>query len=422
MELGIIGTSIWQQNMKLLEKITIERDNKEETVNQLKDALGLDELIYLSTCNRVEIIYTINEPTPDARILHRLIDFFFSDGSDLNFFPNDFYHFTNKEAITHLFRTVSSLESLVVGETQITGQFKDAYQDALKAGHVGFYLHKLADEALSVSKKIKRETSIGEGQHSMASLAAQEIKSYVKDIDDCTIALVGAGEMTKKFAKYITKENIGNLLFVNRSVEKAENFVKEFGGQSISLEDFKASPYKVHAIASATACKHAIFDTEFAKKLPETSKAVLAVDLAIPRDFSDEIGKCHNISLIDIPALKAKANGNIRKKFIEAGKANAIIKDSVYKFVSDQLEVSIKPIFHSSFKESIQLAHHALDDLFAKKVKSLNEDEKNAVKNLVTKLISNASFQPSKVLSEKMAHAQTNLNFENLQNPDKEAV
>lgn len=423
MELGIIGTSIWQQNMKLLEKITIDRDHKTEQIKQLKEALGLDELIYLSTCNRVEVIYTINEPTNDSRILHRLIDFFFSDGSDLNFFPNDFYHFTDKEAITHLFRTVSSLESLVVGETQITGQFKDAYQDALAAGHVGFYLHKLADEALTVSKKIKRETTIGNGQQSMASLAANEIKNHLQNQKDKTIALVGAGKMTAKFAKYISKNNLGNLLFINRTVEKAEKFVNEFGGKSISLKDFKASPQKVHVIASATACKHAIFDLDFIDKLPATSQPVLAIDLAIPRDFSDDINTHQQIKLVDIPILKSKANGNLRKKFVEAGKANNIIKESVYKFVSNQLEVSIKPIFHTSFKESIQLAHHALDDLFTKKVTSLNENEQNAIKSLVTKLISNASFQPSKVLSEKMAQAQTNLNFEKLQNSsNKEAV
>ncbi len=423
MEFGIIGTSIWQQNMRLLEKITIDRDNKTEKIKQLKEALGLDELIYLSTCNRVEVIYTINEPTSDSRILHRLIDFFFSDGSDLNFFPNDFYHFTDKDAITHLFRTVSSLESLVVGETQITGQFKDAYQDALAAGHVGFYLHKLADEALTVSKKIKRETTIGNGQQSMASLATNEIKNHLQNQKDKTIALVGAGEMTAKFAKYISKANLGNLLFVNRTVEKAEKFVNEFGGKSISLKDFKTDPQEVHVIASATACKHAIFDLDFVDKLKATSQPVLAIDLAIPRDFSDDINTHQQIKLVDIPTLKSKANGNLRKKFVEAGKANNIIKESVYKFVSNQLEVSIKPIFHTSFKESIQLAHNALDDLFTKRVTSLNEDEQNAIKSLVTKLISNASFQPSKVLSEKMAHAQTNLNFEKLQNSsNKEAV
>ncbi len=422
MEFGIIGTSIWQQNMKLLEKITIERDNKDEILKNLKEALNLDELIYLSTCNRVEIIYTINDSSHNNHILHRLIDFFFSDGSDLNFFPNDFYHFRDKEAITHLFRTVSSLESLVVGETQITGQFKDAYQDALAKGHVGFYLHTLADEALTVAKKIKRETTIGSGHQSMASLAVQEIKNHLHNQKEKTIALVGAGEMTGKFAKYITKDKLGKILFVNRSIEKAEKFAKEFNGTSVSLEDFKKAPQKVNVIASSTACKHAIFDSDFIEKLPQTDQPVLAIDLAIPRDFSDDIDTNKNIKLVDIPALKSKANGNLRKKFVEAGKANNIIRESVYKFVSNQLEVSIKPIFHSSFKESIQLAHNALDDLFKKKVTSLQDDDKNAIKNLVTKLISNASFQPSKVLSEKMAQAKTNLNFEKIHNKDKEKV
>ena len=130
MEFGIIGTSIWQQNMPLLEKLTLDRETKIEQLQQLKEVLGIDELIYLSTCNRVEFFYANEESNDRGNLLHRLIDFFFADGSDMNFFPNDFYNYTGKEAITHLFRTVSSLESLVVGETQITGQFKDAFQEA----------------------------------------------------------------------------------------------------------------------------------------------------------------------------------------------------------------------------------------------------------------------------------------------------
>ena len=428
MEYGIIGTSIWQQNMRLLEILTIDRNEKIDKLQELKEALGLEELIYLSTCNRVEFIYTTHEDGSSSRILHRLIDFFFCDGKEINFFPNDFYHFIEKEAITHLFRTVSSLESLVVGETQITGQFKDAYQDSINTGLLGFGLKKLADEALTVAKIIKRETEIGSGHQSMASLAADEIKQYLKNEKNQTIALVGTGEMTVKSAKYITKENLGNILFVNRSIEKAEKLAKEFNGAALALESFIASPQKVHAIASATACKHAIFDKAFIERLPQTEKPVLAIDLAIPRDFSDEFNTDDRILLVDIPALKSKANGNIRKKFVEAGKANNLIKESVLKFVSNQLEVSIKPIFHNSFKDSIQMANNALDDFFAKKVTSLSEEDQKSIKNLVTKLVSNASFQPSRILSNKMAQAKTNLNFENFEKvdafekPEKEAI
>ncbi|KAA3631019.1 MAG: glutamyl-tRNA reductase [Calditrichaeota bacterium] len=420
MEYGIIGTSVWQQNMLLLETLTLDRDNKQEKLLELKDALGVDELIYLSTCNRVEFLYTLKESKENSRILHRLIDFFFADNKEINFFPNDFYHYTEKEAITHLFRTVSSLESVVVGETQITGQFKDAYSEAIKYDIIGPHLNKLANEALSTAKIIKRETDIGSGHQSMASLAADEMKNYLAPTGN-TIALIGAGEMTVKFARYITKENLGDIIFVNRTIEKAEKLAEEFGGRAIALADFKETTPAFTAIASATACKHAVFNCNFLSSLPKNEKPILVIDLAIPRDFCQEFNLSDKVNLVDIPALKAKANGNIRKKFVEAGKANNLIKEAVYNFVSGQLETSIKPIFHSTFKDSIQMAHKALDDLFEKKVKSVTEEEKLAIKNLVTKLIGNAAFQPSKILSNKMAHADTNLNFNSL-NSDKETA
>ena len=149
MEFGTIGTSIWQQNMQLLHQLTIDRDEKVSVLQQLKSTLGVEELIYLATCNRVEFIYTASDSVDRGAILHRLIDFFFRDSHTLGFFPNDFYHFTGKEAVTHLFRMTSSLESLVVGETQITGQFKQAYQEAVSAELAGPILGRLAEEQLT---------------------------------------------------------------------------------------------------------------------------------------------------------------------------------------------------------------------------------------------------------------------------------
>ncbi len=239
MELGILGTSVWQQNQALLERLTLDREGRNEQLAQLKSALQISELVYIATCNRVEFMYTTSDSLSGNQILHRLIDFFFRDSRDINFFPNDFYHFTGREAITHVFRTVSSLESIVVGETQITGQFKQAVEDAQAAGLAGMYLEKLADEALNVAKRVKRETGIGNGSLSMASLAFEEMQTNLSGHGDCTIALVGAGEMTRKVAAYINKANLGSLIFVNRTVEKANALAEEFNGKSCSLEAFR---------------------------------------------------------------------------------------------------------------------------------------------------------------------------------------
>lgn len=422
MEFGIIGTSIWQQNMPLLELLTLDRDDKHDRLIQLKDALGISEMIYLATCNRVEFFYVNHEEDNRGNILHRLIDYFFADGTELNFFPNDFYHYTGKEAITHLFRTVASLESLVVGETQITGQFKDASLDALDHNLAGATLKKLSEEALLVAKKIKRETTLGEGAQSMASLASMELTEYFEGKTDLVFALVGAGSMTEKFAKYINKAKLGRLIFVNRSKDKAESLSETYGGSALSLEEFKSDPPKINSIISATAAKEPVFDFEFIQRLKETENIIMCVDLAIPGDFADDVSLHPNIKVIDIPFLKSKSQSNLRRKFIEASKANRIVKESVRKFLQDCLEGSIKPIFHNSYQESIELAKNAFSDLFKNKIKNLTPEEEIAIVNLVTKLIGNTVFQPARKLSQQLALNKQPFELEDIPVYTKEAI
>ncbi len=140
--------------------------------------------------------------------------------------------------------------------------------------------------------------------------------------------------------------------------------------------------------------------------MPNTGHPVVCVDLAVPHDFDHDVFACPKAKLIDIAYLKSRAQGSLRKKFVEASKANEIVKQSVLKFLSDRLEVSIKPIFHNSYRESIELAKKSLEDLFAKRVTSLDEKEKEAVMNLVIKLIGHSSFQPARILSDRLAQAQ----------------
>ncbi len=412
MEFGIIGTSIWQQNVKLLEHLTIDRDSRVETLKRLKDHLSLDELIYLSTCNRVEFVYVSSGRFGGSKLLHRLIDFFFRGQQGFGFFPNDFYHYTGREAVAHLFRTTASLESLVVGEAQIAGQYKEAYMEALATGLAGVALKDISEEALVVAKKVKRETAVGSGSVSMASLAADELASACNE--NSLIALIGAGTMTIKLARYVLDHKLGRLLFVNRTVEKAAKFVEQFGGSAISLDEFIAEPQQVDAIVSATAATEAIFDQNFLDRLPKQDLPVVCIDLAIPKDFCDCFGSSDKVRLVDIAYLRSQCSSNLRQKFIETGKANEIVREAVNVYMSDRIEVSLKPIFTDSFQESMQLAKRALDDLFAKKVTSLNDEEKDAIYRLVTKLIANSAYQPAKVLSDKLANLTDEIDLSEL--------
>ena len=422
MELGIIGTSVWQQNMGLLETLTLDRETRDEQLQRIKKALDLDELIYIATCNRVEFLYVTNGKYTGDRLLHRLVDYFFKTGHQINFFPNDFYHYPRKEAVRHLFRTISSLESLVIGETQISRQFREAYESAIDTGLIGPNLKRLAEEALTLSRKVKRETNLVNGSLSMAALACRELTHYLNRQERPTIALVGSGEMTVKMAKYISETSLGRILFVNRTIERAQGLSERFGGEAVSLEDFIADPGKVNAIVSATAARTTVFDADFLVRLTADNGSAICIDLAVPRDFSTDFIGHERIVLVDIPYLKAKGNGNLRQRFVEAGKASSFVNKAVNDYLANQLEVSLKPIFHDSFKEALQLSERAFNDLFAKKVTSLDEEEKEAVVRLVNKLIAHSSFQPARLISDHLAQMEGSVHLEELNLPRRKAV
>ena len=412
METGIIGTSIWQQNTRLLERLTIDREDRTEQLRHLKRALGADELIYLATCNRVEFIYARTQST-ESRPLHRLIDFFFRSGRGrVSFFPNDFYSYSGRDAVRHLFRTVASLDSLVLGETQIAGQFKDAWSDAGSAGLSGPTLDSLAAEALQVSRRVRQETRLGDGSLSMASLACRELKSALTADGDSRIALVGAGPMTHKLAKYIREAGLGRLLFVNRTFARAQSLADEFDGMVMSLDAFLASPSPVEAIISATASTTSVFDRAFLDRLPSSGKPVLCVDLALPRDFSAEFADNPRTTLVDIPLLKSREQHNLRRKFTESARADEIVGDAVARFLRHRLEDSIKPILSDSYHRSLALAERALDDLFAGKLNHLGEHERQAVRSLVGKLVGHSSYGPGRALSDRLLSLQDAVFFD----------
>lgn len=403
MELGIIGTSVWQQNLPLIEKLTIDRETRAGELKQLKSLLGLSELLYVATCNRVEFIYVAPEPDTNGSLLHRLLDFFFSGGRDISFFPNDFYCYRGKEAVNHLFRTTASLESLVIGETQITGQLSDARAWSVENGLCGSVLDTLAKESMGVAKRVRRETEIGRGAVSMASLAVTTLRSELSDRKNPRIALVGSGTMTVKCASHLKRGNECELIFVSRTKANAEELVAKHGGEARCLDEFQKNPGQIDAIVSATAAKGVVFDADFLAKCDGLEEPVVCVDLAIPRDFSEAFDDSPQAVLVDIAELRVREQRNMRKRFTEVGRAGEIIEEEVERYFAERIEISLKPIFHRSYQESVAMAEQAFADLFNNRLTVLSEEERQAVLRLVNRVIGHTCFQPAKALSDQLA-------------------
>jgi glutamyl-tRNA reductase len=209
--------------------------------------------------------------------------------------------------------------------------------------------------------------------------------------------------MTRKMALHLTEAGYGDLLFVNRTVEAIRPVAESFNSPFMSLDEFRATPPRVEAIVSATAAPEALFDETFCHRLTRTDQAVLCVDLAVPRDFASECASHAHIRVVDIPSLKAAGNRNLREKFVEAGKANDIVRNEVSKYFAGQVQVTMKPLFHQCREESLQMARRALNDLFDRRLRSLSEDDRQAVSELVEKLVSHSSFLPARLLSDHLA-------------------
>jgi len=403
MEIGVIGTSVWQQNLPLIEKLTIDREVRAQELERLKALLGLQELLYLATCNRVEFIYVRSKADTSGSMLHRLLDFFFSNGHDISFFPNDFYSYRGKDAVNHLFRTAASLESLVVGETQITGQLSDARTWSTENGLSGPVLDMVARESLRVAKRVRRETEIGSGAVSMASLAIDALRLELSDRENPRIALVGTGTMTVKCAAHLRQGKACELIFVSRTESKAAILADRFGGESRSLDEFLNDSGQLDGIVTATAARGAVFDGDFLWKLTDIQKPLTCVDLAVPRDFSEEFDASDKTVVIDIAALRAREQRNLRKRFVKVGLASEIVEEEVDRFFAGRIEVSLKPIFRQSYQESVAMAEEAFTELFNSRLTGLSQDERQTVLRLVNRLIGHTCFQPAKALSDQLA-------------------
>ncbi len=388
-----IGVSVNDGNMQLLERLTIAPEERAVQLAELKGRLGVEELLYLATCNRVEFIVATDEDLTASDVRNRLLDFFFSKGRDFDFQPTDLKTANGAAAMRHVFRVVSALESLVVGETQITGQFKNALQEGIELGIIGARLEPFATEALMVARQVRNETELGRGSVSMASLVMSELEE--KDALDSTtrVALVGSGEMTVKVATYLKKFNVQNIMFVNRTISKAQALAERFNGTTICMEGFLAAPPELDVIVSATSAPEPLFDVAFHERLHGTKSGVYCVDLAIPRDFDEVFKDSFKATLIDITSLQSRKDTNLHKKFREVDKAREIVDGAVSKFQRAHIERTIRPALKESYQQSMEFALKTCNKMLDAHLADYPSEVGAHIETLIRKVVGFSSAQ-----------------------------
>jgi glutamyl-tRNA reductase len=322
MKIFVAGLSYKTTPVEVREKLAVPRSRLQCCGCRLKLRGGLEEVVLLSTCNRVEI-YGVS-PWIQGRV-HQLFQEL--TGGDYDLTPH-LYVKEGAEAARHLFAVASGLDSLVIGETEITGQVKNAYQAAKDAGLVGKKMNRLFQTAFSVVKEIRTNTGIGRGATSVGSVAVELAeKVFDANLAEKTVMILGAGKMGEACVKHLAKRGAKTVLVANRSVERAEKLAAEFGGRAVRIEDSAAALTEADILVSSTGSPDVVLRREdVAAILPaRRNRPLVLVDIAVPRDIDPAVAELPNVFLYDIDDLEAVVREHTRNREQELAECQRII-------------------------------------------------------------------------------------------------
>jgi glutamyl-tRNA reductase len=322
MNVFVTGLSYKTAPVEVREKLAVRPSLLPCLGCRLKINAGLDEVVLLSTCNRVEVYGTA--PRVQSRV-HRIFQQLCPADVDVTPYV---YMKEGADAVRHLFSVTSGLDSMVIGETEITGQVKLAYQAAQAAQLTGRVLNRVFQTALQTAKEIRTQTGIGRGATSVGSVAVELAERiFDRELSEKTVMIIGAGKMGEACVRHLNKKGARSVLVSNRSFERAQTLAAEFGGRAIRFDDCLAAMVEADIVVSSTGCPTTVLHKhEIAGILAARSnRPLVLVDIAVPRDIATDVEELDNVYLYNIDHLEAVVRENSRMREQELSKCNEII-------------------------------------------------------------------------------------------------
>ena len=287
----------------------------------------------LSTCNRTEAYAVANLSSAGAEVLKR----FLSEYHDVPVgqFEPYLYVYSGQDAIRHLFRVASGIDSMVLGEPQILGQVKDAFEQADANGSIGRILSALFRHAIAVGKKTRTETDISKNAASISYAAVELAKKIFGDLTRCTVLIVGAGEVGKLTARTLLDNSAGALLVANRTYSRALDLANRFNGKAVEFSSLREAIASSDIVISSTGGSQYIVTAEMVKYALQQrrNRPMFLIDIAVPRDIDPQVDKLENAFLYNIDDLQAVREANLREREKEARKAESIVDAETAKFL-----------------------------------------------------------------------------------------
>jgi glutamyl-tRNA reductase len=329
MNVVVIGLSHHTSPVELRERFAFAETQIPVALKALRESGIAEEAVILSTCNRVEI-YAATSLEP-ARAFGELKQFLKTSHAFDEPFDDKLYTLAEPQSLQHLFKVAAGLDSMVLGETEILGQLKDAYALAQKNNFTGARLNKIFQRAFNVAKHIRTHTNIQRGSVSVASVAVELAEKIFSSLAEREVLVIGAGEMSEKVARALFSRGAKSIIVASRSFERAEILAKEFSGRAVQFDDWSAEFEKIDIVISSTSAPHPILDRAKLEPLMRARKnrPLLLVDIAVPRDIAPEVNFLENVYLYNIDDLQSIAADYLKQRKEEIVRCEKIIRDKI---------------------------------------------------------------------------------------------
>jgi glutamyl-tRNA reductase len=345
----VLGLSHRTAPVALRERFAFAEARVPETLARLRASGVAEEAVILSTCNRVELyVATRQEP---RRAFDELREFLMKCHEWRDPLTDELYHLAEPHSVEHLFKVASGLDSMVLGETEILGQLKKAYDLALQHHHTGGQLNKAFQRAFNVAKQIRTETSIQRGATSVAAVAVELAEKIFNSLDGRSVMVIGAGDTSEKAARALLSRGATSIIVSNRSYDRAEALAQELGGRAVHFDDWAAECRQIDIVISSTSAPHFILDRARLEPLMKRrgNAPLLLIDIAVPRDIDPEVNFLENVYLYNVDDLQAIADNYLRQRRDELARCEDIIRKKVEALLGARrppgLESATRPAF-----------------------------------------------------------------------------
>lgn len=379
-------------SVELREKLSIPRTQLAEALGRLKSSEDIAECLILSTCNRMEIYaYTASHAT-SASIIETLGEF--CDVSSYEFAPYA-YILSGHKAAEHLFRVASGVDSMVLGETQILGQIKDAYSAAILNSTTGPVLNTLFQQASTVGKRAHTETNIGRGTFSVGSAAVQLAHSIFEDLDNRTVLVIGAGKMARTTIMHLSSAGAHRVLVANRTYERAAELASEIDGQPVRLDDVTSALETADIVITSTGMKGAVISREMMSQVTKKRRGrpIFLIDIAVPRDVEESVGSIDNVFLYNIDDLQAVVEADNTNREAEIERVENIVSEELEVFMRWFRTLDAVPVI-TALRNKFEGIRQAEVENLSRKLSHLSPEDLAAINAATRSIMNRICHQP----------------------------